>query len=38
MKEAENFMSLYKSVVSTAEYNFVVNREELIGTTEHLTL
>jgi len=31
------FVSLQTSVVVTEEYNFVINSEELIGTTEYLT-
>jgi hypothetical protein len=32
-----NILCRYKQVILTEEYNFMVN-EELIGTTEHLTL
>ena len=38
MKGAEYFVSLYTSVVITEDYNVTVNSEELIGSTEHLTL
>jgi hypothetical protein len=38
MKETEYFMSLQTSVVITEEYNVMVNSEELIGITEHVTL
>ena len=38
MKGTEYFVSLYTSVVITEEYNVMVNSEELIGITEHLTL
>jgi hypothetical protein len=38
MKGTEYFVSLYTSVVVTDVYNVMVNSEELIGTTEYLTL
>jgi hypothetical protein len=38
MKGAEYFVSLYASVVITEQNNVMVNSEELIGTTEYLTL
>jgi hypothetical protein len=38
MKETEYFVLLWMSVVITEEYNVMVNREELIGVTEYLTL
>jgi hypothetical protein len=38
MKEIEYFVSLYTSVVITKGCNVVANSEELIGTTEYLTL
>jgi len=38
MKGDEYFMWLYKGVVIAAEHNVKVNSEELIGTTERLTL
>lgn len=34
----EYFVSLYMSVVTTEGYNVMFNGDELIGTTEHLTL
>ena len=33
-----NFVSLWRSVVLTEEYNVTVNSAELIGTTEYLTI
>jgi hypothetical protein len=38
MKGTEYFVSLWTSVVITEEYNVMINSEELIGTTEYLTL
>jgi hypothetical protein len=38
MKETEYFVSLQTNVVTTEGYNVTVNSEELIGTTEYLTL
>jgi len=38
MKGTEYLVSLYTSVVITQEYSFMVNNEELIDATEHLTL
>jgi hypothetical protein len=38
MKGTEYFMSLYTSVVLTGRYNVMINNDELIGTTEYLTL
>jgi hypothetical protein len=38
MKGSEYFVSLQTSVVITEECNVMVNSEELIGTTEYLTL
>ena len=38
MKGDEYFVSLLTSVVLTEDYNFTVNSEESIGTTEFLTL
>jgi hypothetical protein len=38
MKGTEYFVTLQTSVVLTEEYNVTVNSEELIGTTEYLTL
>jgi hypothetical protein len=38
MKGTEYLVSLQTSVVITEEYNVTVNSEELIGTTEHVTL
>jgi hypothetical protein len=38
MRGTESFMSLKKSVVTTEEYNIMVNSEELIGITECVTL
>jgi hypothetical protein len=38
MKGTEYFVSLQMSVVTTEESNIRVNGEELIGTTENLTL
>jgi hypothetical protein len=38
MKGTEYFLSLQTSVVITEQYNFMVNIDELIGTTEHLAL
>jgi len=38
MKGSEYFVSLQTSIVITEEYNVMVNSEELIGTTEWLTL
>jgi hypothetical protein len=38
MKGTEYFVSLQTNVVITEEYNIMVNSEELIGTTEYLTL
>jgi hypothetical protein len=38
IKGTEYFVSLQTHVVLTKEYNTVVNSEELIGTTEYLTL
>jgi hypothetical protein len=38
MKGAEYFVSLQTSVVITEGYNVMVNSDELIGTTEYLTL
>jgi hypothetical protein len=38
MKGTEYFVSLSTSVVITEEYNVMVNSEELIGTTEYLTV
>jgi hypothetical protein len=37
-KGAEYFVWLSTNVVTTEEYNVMVNSEELIGTTENLTL
>ena len=38
MKGTEYFVSLQSNVVITEEYNVMVNSEELIGTTECVTL
>jgi hypothetical protein len=38
MKGIEYFVSLYTCVVITEQYNVMVNSEELICTTEYLTL
>jgi hypothetical protein len=38
MKETEYFVSLKMSVVITEEYYVLVNSEELIGTTEYMTV
>jgi len=38
MKRTEYFVSLRTSIILTKEYNVMVNSEELIGTTEYLTL
>ena len=38
MKGTEYFVSLLTSVVITEEYNIMVNSDELVGTTEYLTL
>jgi hypothetical protein len=38
MKGTEYFMTLYTNLVITEDYNVTVNREELIVTTEYLTL
>jgi hypothetical protein len=38
MKGTEYFVSLKTSVVITEEYDVMLNSEELIGTTEYLTL
>jgi hypothetical protein len=38
MKGTEYFVSFKPSVVLTEEYNVMVNSDELIGTTECLTL
>jgi hypothetical protein len=38
MKGTEYFVSSERSVFITEEYNVTVNSEELIGTTEYLTL
>jgi hypothetical protein len=38
MEGTEYFVSLQTSVVTTDEYNIMVNSEELIGTTEYVTL
>jgi hypothetical protein len=38
MKGAEYFVSLQTSVLITELYNVMFNSEELIGTTEYLTL
>jgi hypothetical protein len=38
MKGIEYFMSLKTNVVLTEEYNVIGNSEDLIGTTEYLTL
>ena len=38
MKETEHFVLLQTSVVITEEYYVMVNSEELIGTTDHMTL
>jgi hypothetical protein len=38
MEVTEYFVSLQTSVVITEEYIVIVNSEELIGSTEHLTL
>jgi hypothetical protein len=37
-KGTEYFVLLQMSVVITEEYNVMVNSEELIGSTEHVTL
>jgi hypothetical protein len=37
-KEKEYFVSLQTAVAVTEEYNVMVNREELIGSTEYLML
>jgi hypothetical protein len=37
MKQTQYYESLETNVVLTEEYNVVVNSEELIGTTVHLT-
>jgi hypothetical protein len=33
-----NILCRYKSVVTTEDYNVIVNTEELLGATENLTL
>jgi len=38
MKKTDNFVSLWTSVVITEENNVMVCGEELMGTTEYLTL
>jgi hypothetical protein len=38
MKDTEYFVSLWTGVVKTDENNVMVNGEELIGTTEYLTV
>ena len=38
MKGTEYFVSSLTSVVITEEYNIIVNSDELVGTTEYLTL
>jgi hypothetical protein len=38
VKRTEYFVSLQTSVVLSEECNFMVNSEELLGTTEYLTL
>jgi hypothetical protein len=38
IKGTDYFVSLYTSVVITEEYDVTVNSDELIGTTENLTL
>jgi hypothetical protein len=38
MEGTEYFVSLQRDVAITEEYNVMVNSEELIGTTEYLTL
>jgi hypothetical protein len=38
MKGTEYLVSLYTSVVISDNYDVMVNSEELIGATEHLTL
>jgi hypothetical protein len=38
MKGAEYLVSLYTSVVLTEDCNFIFNIEEMIRTTEYLTL
>jgi len=38
MKGTEYFVSLQTGVVLTEEYNIMVKTEELIGTTEYLTI
>jgi hypothetical protein len=38
MKGIEYFVSIKTSIIVTEEFNITVNSEELIGTTEHLTL
>ena len=38
MKETEYIVSLQTCVVITDEYNVMVNSEELIGTTDYLTV
>jgi hypothetical protein len=38
MKGMQYFLSLQTSVVLTEEYNITVNSDELISTTEYLTL
>jgi hypothetical protein len=38
MKGTEYFVSLKMSVVISEECNVMINNEELIGTTEYLTL
>jgi hypothetical protein len=38
MKRTEYFVSLYTNVVLTEECNVMVKSQELIGTTEYLTL
>jgi hypothetical protein len=38
VKETEYFVSLQTSAVLTEQYNATVNSDELVGTTENLTL
>jgi hypothetical protein len=38
MKWTEYFVSLQACAVITQQYNVMVNNDELIGTTKHLTL
>ena len=38
MKGTENFVSLHVNIILTKQCNDMVNSEELIGTTEYLTL